>query len=242
MPSIPILFHTIRFWLLSFFLTFVLSLLAVFVRLFDSTGNLSHQVSSLWCRLLCEWNGVDVEVEGMEFVDRDRPQIFLANHQGYFDIFALSGYLPVQIRWVSKASLFKVPFLGWAMRASGYVSVEREDRKHSYKAFLESLEKVKSGASIIIFPEGTRSSDGKIGEFKKGSGLLAARSGAPAIPTAIIGAYDIIQKGSAWIKPGKVKIILSPPIQMNPKSKDKGEGELENIRDIICENFSRNSN
>jgi len=239
LPSISTVFYTIRFWFLAFILTFVLSLTAVVVRLFDPSGNLSHKVSALWCRLLCEWNGVEVTLEGMENVDREHPQIFLANHQGYFDIFALSGYLPVQIRCVAKASLFKVPFLGWAMRASDYVSVARDDRKNAYKAFLASLEKVKSGASIIIFPEGTRSKDGSIGPFKKGSGLLATRSGAPVIPTTLIGSYDIIQKGSAWIKPGRVKIILSPPIKMDSKSDDKGEGELDRIRGIICENFEQ---
>ncbi len=178
----------------------------------------------------------------MENIQLNQPQIFLANHQGYFDIFALSGYLPVQIRWVSKASLFKVPFLGWAMRASDYVSVERDDRKNAYKAFLESIEKVKSGASIIIFPEGTRSKDGTIGPFKKGSGLLATRSGVPVVPTTLIGTYDIIQKGSGWIKPGPISIVISPPIQMDPKSKDKGEGELDRIRETICGNFAKGLN
>ena len=72
----------------------------------------------------------------------DKPQIFVSNHQGYFDIFALSGYLPVQIRWVAKSSLFKIPFMGWAMSASGYIPVERDNSKKSYEAFNKTIEKI----------------------------------------------------------------------------------------------------
>ncbi|MBT3511110.1 MAG: 1-acyl-sn-glycerol-3-phosphate acyltransferase [Nitrospina sp.] len=226
------IYHTGRFWILITFLSIILGLLAFFAGFVDNTGNLSHRISSLWCRLLCKLNGVEVEIDGLENILSDKPQIFVSNHQGYFDIFALSGYLPVQIRWVAKSSLFKIPFMGWAMKASGYIPVERGDRKKAFEAFNKTLEKLKEGSSIIIFPEGTRSEDGEIGPFKKGSNLIASRSKCPMVPVTIIGSGHIIKKGSAVITPGSVQIVISPLVE--PRSDKKGNEEvLESIRETI---------
>lgn len=118
------------------------------------------------------------------------------------------------------------------MKASGYIPVVRDDRKKAYEAFNKTLEKVKEGSSIIIFPEGTRSEDGKIGPFKKGSNLIASRSKCPMVPVTIIGSGDIIKKGSAVITPGSVQVIISPPVE---PSNDKKENEevLQSIRRTI---------
>ena len=231
-------YHTVKFWTLIISLSILLGTAAVLARLFDRSGNTSHNIASLWCRLLCQWNGVKVEITGLEHILNDQPQIFVSNHQGYFDIFALSGFLPVQIRWVAKSSLFQIPFMGWAMTAAGYIRVERGDRKKSYQAFMQTVEKVKQGSSVIIFPEGTRSEDGTVGTFKKGSNLIASRSNSPMVPVTIIGSGDIIKKGSAIINPGTVKIILSPPITNH----EKNDGEILNsIRDKICVNLKTSS-
>ena len=234
MSKLVSIYHTTRFWILISFLSVFLGLMATAAGLFDKSGNSSHKISSLWCRLLCKLNGVKLEIVGQENILTDKPQIFVSNHQGYFDIFALSGYLPVQIRWVAKSSLFKIPFMGWAMSASGYIPVERDDRKKSYEAFNKTIEKIKEGSSIIIFPEGTRSEDGKIGPFKKGSNLIASRSKSPMVPVTVIGSGNIIKKGSAVVTPGLVKVIISPPVE--PKNnKKENEETLESIRRTIMD-------
>ena len=235
MKKLLSIYHTARFWILITFLSIILGFTAIVAGIFDKSGNLSHRVSRLWCRLLCQLNGIDVVIVGQENILLDRPQIFVSNHQGYFDIFTLSGYLPVQIRWVAKASLFKVPFMGGAMSASGYIPVNRDNRKQAYEAFNKTLEKIKAGCSIIIFPEGTRSEDGKVGPFKKGSNLIASRAKCPMVPVTIICSGDIIKKGSASITPGRFRIIISPPIE---PSSDKKENEevLESIRNTIIAN------
>ncbi len=238
MKKLNSFYHTLKFWTLIISLSFTLGIAAVIARVFDSSGDSSHNIARLWCRLLCKWNGVKVEITGLEHMLTDQPQIFVSNHQGYFDIFALSAYLPVQIRWVAKSSLFKIPFMGWAMTAAGYIPVTRTDRKKSYQAFIKTVEKVKEGCSIIIFPEGTRSEDGKLGEFKKGSNLIASRSNSPMVPVTIIGSGTIIKKGSAIINPGSVKIILSPPVRKHLEEKDDGK-ILNSIRDTILENQRR---
>lgn len=212
--------------------------LALLVRLMDPSGNSSHRVSSQWGRWICEWNGIRVEVQGLEDLSRDQPQIFVANHQSYFDIFALSGYIPLQIRWVAKASLFRIPFVGWAMWASRYIPVVRKNRGKAYQAFITTIGHIKSGASIVIFPEGTRSKNGMIGEFKKGGHLLATRSGAPMVPVTIIGTGSIIRKGSFLVRPGRVKVIISSPITVSPAEKDT---VLDRIRNIIYKCYTENS-
>jgi len=167
----------------------------------------------------------------------DKPQIFIANHQGYYDIFALAGYLSVQLRWVSKSILFRIPFMGWAMKASGYIPVKRNNRKQSYQAFLNTLEAIKAGSSIVVFPEGTRSKDGSIGVFKKGSQLLAERAKVPVVPVTIVGTRDIIRKGSILIYPNVVRIIISPYVTIDGDNKKKGGEILQDIRKTICSNF-----
>ena len=230
-------YHTIKFWIIIILLSIVLGTLAVLARLFDSSNNLSHRISSLWGRLMCTLNGIQVDVEGLEHVRRDRAQVFVANHQGFFDIFALSGFLPVQIRWVAKSSLFKIPFVGWAIAASGYIPVVRGDRKKSYQAFVATIEKLKAGNSIVIFPEGTRSEDGTIGPFKKGGLLLSVRSGAPLVPVTLLGTGNIIKKGSGIIRPGRIQIVISPPIPSQAVAEEKEEHVLRTLRDIICKNY-----
>ena len=118
--------------------------------------------------------------------------------------------------------------------AAGYIPVERDNRKKAYEAFNKTLEKIKEGCSIIIFPEGTRSEDGKIGPFKKGSNLIASRSKSPMVPITIIGSGDIIKKGSATIPPGPIRVVISSPVE--PVS-DKKENAaiLESIRGTIVD-------
>ena len=233
-------YHTLRFWIVIIILSIILGTIATVLGIFDKSGNQSHKVAALWSKLICRWNGIKVEVTGAENILLDQPQIFIANHQGYYDIFALAGYLGVQLRWVSKSVLFRVPFMGWAMSAAGYIPVERTNRKQSYQAFLSTLEAIKAGSSVVVFPEGTRSEDGNIGVFKKGSQLLAQRAIVPMVPVTIIGTRDIIRKGSMVIHPKAVRIIISPCIALEGKDAKKGDKILQDIRNIICENFKTN--
>ena len=230
-------YHTLRFWIVIISLSIILGTVAIVLGVFDRSGNQSHKVAALWSRLICRWNGIKVKITGTENILVGQPQIFIANHQGYYDIFALAGYLAVQLRWVSKSVLFRIPFMGWAMTAAGYIPVERNNRKQSYQAFLNTLEAIKAGSSIVIFPEGTRSEDGNIGVFKKGSQLLAQRAKVPMVPVTIIGTQDIIRKGSMLIHPKVVQIIISPCITLEGKDAKKGDEILQEIRNIICENF-----
>jgi 1-acyl-sn-glycerol-3-phosphate acyltransferase len=214
----------VKFWIVITLLSIFLGTCCLLSVLWDRSGNTSHRISSLWARLLCRLNGIQVKITGLENVAKDHAQIFVANHQSFFDIFALSGYLPVQMRWVAKASLFRIPFVGWSMKAAGYISVDRSNKKKAYQSFVATVEKIKQGYSVVIFPEGTRSEDG---------------TKAPMVPVTLIGTGNIIKKSSLVIKPGPVRIIISPPVfPYDATSKDKdGARVLDEIRQTICHTY-----
>ena len=234
-------FNASRFWLTITTLSILLGTLSVLVRLIDHSGKTSHSVNSCWAFWICKACGVKVKLLGLEHVDMQQSQLFVANHQSFFDIFALAGFLPVQLRWIAKANLFLVPFVGWAMTAANYVKVRRGNRKQSLKAFNDALDRIKNGFSAVIFPEGTRSKDGTISEFKKGSHLLAIRSKVPIVPTVIIGTGKIMRKGNYGVKPGNVKIIFLKPIEIKSLDKNGKDLVLDNVRKMICDTYLENS-
>ncbi len=231
------IFYSSRFWFWIVILSIVLGTAAVIGRLADPSGNLSHKIASLWGRWLCQFNGIDVRVHGLNLIKEKKARIFVANHQSYFDIFALSGFVPVQLRWVAKESLFKLPFVGWSMWAAGYIPVDRDNKKKAYLAFMATVEKLKAGCSVVIFPEGTRSPDGNIKEFKKGSHLLSLRSGVPMVPVTLTGTGTIIKKGSGVVHPGKVDIYISPEVEIMKENAKEGEQVLQSIRETICNTY-----
>jgi 1-acyl-sn-glycerol-3-phosphate acyltransferase len=158
----------------------------------------------------------------MENLEKDRPYIFAANHQSQFDIFALQGFLGVDFRWLAKKELFEVPIWGPAMRRAGYIPIDRSRGRQAIKSLDEAAKKIAAGTSVIIFPEGTRTKDGRIQDFKAGAMVLAIKSGVDLVPVAIRGTYEILPKGKLLMKPGKVTIRAGLPIATkNYTTKDK---------------------
>jgi 1-acyl-sn-glycerol-3-phosphate acyltransferase len=121
--------------------------------------------------------------------------------------------LPVQFRWLAKAELFRIPIFGQSMRSAGYVSIDRSNRKSAFKSLAMAAEMIRNGTSVMIFPEGTRSSDGELLPFKKGGFVLAVDAGVPIVPIRISGTHSIMPKGRLLISRGKVRIDVGKPIQ-----------------------------
>ena len=227
--------RTIIGWMLFFPITVILGTVAIILSLFDSSGNTPHLVARLWGKILLGIAGTKVKVHGGENIDPQKSYILVSNHQSTFDIFALLGYLSHQFRWIAKASLFRTPFLGWAMSRIGYIPIERDSPKKAYRSMLRAAEKVQKGVSVIIFPEGTRSPDGSLQPFKKGVFLIALKSQAPILPIAIRGTAEIMPKGGWRAHPGNVQINIGPPIETAgiPPAK---EGELsERVRNALLQ-------
>jgi len=184
---------------------------AVFA-LFDHRGNLQLLLGRLWSRIILLITGVRVNVKGLENLKPDLPCIFAANHQSLYDIPVLMGNLPVQFRFIAKESLFKIPVFGWSMRLMKFISLDRGSREDALKRIREAIQRIKCGTSVLIFPEGTRSPDGKLLPFRKGAFLLANKTRSPIIPIVVKGTKDILPKGKLSLRSGSVELTICPPI------------------------------
>jgi len=229
--------RTINAWLIYFFSTMVLGTIAVLLSLFFPSGNPSHRVARLWGRIQLGSTGTKVKVLGLENVEPQKSYIIASNHQSNFDIFTLLGYLPIQFRWIAKAELFRTPFMGWAMTRIGYIPIERGSPKKAYRNILQAAEKVKQGVSVMIFPEGTRSPDGKLQPFKKGLFLIAIKSQAPILPIVIRGTKEIMPKGDWRTHPGQVDVIIDPPIETAGISTDQEEKLAHRVRNTLLKHL-----
>jgi 1-acyl-sn-glycerol-3-phosphate acyltransferase len=219
--------------------TLVLGFLAFLTYPFDRKGRVIHCYARLWGKIALLANRVKVKLEGMGHVTGEGPYIFMSNHQGYYDVFALLGHLPVQFKWLVKKELFSIPFLGWTMAAAGYINVDREGTRKTVEALNEAAQKIREGMSIVIFPEGSRSPDGSIQTFKKGGFTLAIKSGVPIVPIAITGTREIMPKGRLTVAAGQIRIQMGHPIPTQNYSLKDRETLIKKVNRAISEDFKR---
>jgi 1-acyl-sn-glycerol-3-phosphate acyltransferase len=172
-----------------------------------------------------------VTVIGREKVDASRPCIYVANHQSMVDVLAIfAARLPAL--WVSKIENFYAPFLGWNMYLNGYVAVRR--------GYLPSIMKMRlaEGRSLIVFPEGTRSEDGKLRSFYRGAFMLAARANVPIVPIVMRGTEGVLRKGSFTVRPQQVRLEILDPIE--PAAADFDSRRLRDmVRDVMAHEIER---
>ena len=205
-------FRTLLLWVAGLPITLMLFVVVLLSLLVDRSGRCVHSIGAFWCRIVLALSGVRVTVRGIENVPKDRPVTILSNHQGAYDIPVLQAYMPMQYRWVAKKSLFSIPVIGWTMTLAGYIDIERDDAGKAYKSIEAAAEKVFSGTSILIFPEGTRSQDGTLLPFKKGAFRLAMGSDVDILPVAVQGTGGIMKRGRYSITPAAVTLSFAPPI------------------------------
>jgi len=191
--------------------TVVLGTLSIGSSPFQSSGRFAHWCARAWSRLILATTGVHVDVSGLERLESDRAYVFVANHQSIYDIPIVFWSLPYQIRIIAKESLGRFPFLGWHLRRTGHMLV---DRRHPNRAaiFGRASKLMKDGLSLIVFPEGTRSRDGRVAPFKGGSFYLALEAELPVVPISIVGSRHVMLKGRLATYPGRVKLIVHEPI------------------------------
>jgi 1-acyl-sn-glycerol-3-phosphate acyltransferase len=194
--------------------TFLTSLLAIlFLVILRGSAQKAQVLPKTWAKIILAASGVKVKVEGLHNIDKGRPYIFAANHQSQFDIFALQGCVDFDFRWLAKKELFQIPLFGRAMQLAGYISIDRSHGREALKSLNEAAERIAAGTSVILFPEGTRSLDGKLHDFKTGGMVLAIKSGVPLVPVGICGTYEVLPKGNLLAKPGHVIIRVGKPIE-----------------------------
>jgi 1-acyl-sn-glycerol-3-phosphate acyltransferase len=191
--------------------TIVLGTLSLGSSLFQKTGYFAHWCARTWSRLILATTGVRVQVEGLDRLDPAQSYVFVSNHQSIYDIPILFWSLPYQLRIIAKASLGNFPFLGWHLRRTGHMLVDRS-RPDRTRIFSWAGRLTEHGLSLIVFPEGTRSRDGRVARFKGGSFYLALEAGLPVVPLSVIGSRHVMLKDRLATYPGDVRLVVHEPI------------------------------
>jgi len=208
-------FHLLRtvFWLIPAITvyTIVLGTLSLGSTLVGGHGHFAHRCAQWWSWLILATTGVRVRVEGLEQLTPGATYVFVANHQSIYDIPVLFGSLPFQLRIIAKESLGRFPFLGWHLRRTGHMLVDRR-RPDRAGIFAWATSLPSRGLSLIVFPEGTRSRDGLVAPFKAGSLVAAVQTGIPIVPISVVGSRHVMTKGELTTRPGDVRLVVHPPV------------------------------
>ncbi|MDH6304516.1 1-acyl-sn-glycerol-3-phosphate acyltransferase [Parabacteroides sp. PF5-5] len=193
-------------------LTIITALVTIFGCLLGGERIFSYYPGMIWSRLTCYLALCPVKVRGREHIKRKQSYVFAANHQGAFDIFLIYGFLSVPIKWMMKASLGKIPFVGAACRAAGFIFVDNSTPKAAARSVAEAKKSLKRGASVAIFPEGSRTHTGKIAKFKKGAFQMALDQQLSIIPITLNGPFNVLPIGSLNLKRHRMEMVIHPPI------------------------------
>lgn len=215
--------------------TLFIILTGVPVTFLDPTGRFLHNYAKLWGRGGLLLAGVKCELSGTENIPAGTPVIFMGNHQGNFDILALFASLPGQFRWLAKKELFDIPLFGYAMARAGYISIDRSNPRQALKSIKNAAERIRGGASVVIFPEGTRTRDGALLPFKRGGFQLAAKAGVPVIPFAITGSMQVNPRNRLELHRGAIRIRFGAPISTEGADAGNPEALMTMVRTAISE-------
>ncbi len=211
--------------------TIVLGSISLLSTLFDPSGNFAHRCARAWAWLILKTTGVRVRARGLEHLEQGRSYVFAANHQSIYDIPIVFASIPAQLRIVAKESLGRIPFMGWHLHRAGHLLV---DRRNPGPDIVEKMKRlVGESSSLIVFPEGTRSVDGSVARFKKGSFLVALDARLPVVPVSISGSRHVMKKGRLMVCPGDVELCVHPPIPTADVDRDDVLEFAARVREIV---------
>ncbi|HET7842441.1 MAG TPA: lysophospholipid acyltransferase family protein [Terriglobia bacterium] len=218
---------------LIYFYTAFCGTLSLLGSIVDGRGRWQHFCARMWSWLILKTSGIRVRVEGLENVHPGATAIYCSNHASAMDIPILFVYLPLQFRFLAKRSLFHLPFLGWHLRRSGHVSVDRMRPHEALKGFDRAAQKIREGRSVITFPEGTRSRTGEMMPFKAGSFYLAILAQVPVVPITLNGTRDVLVPDTYHVRAGQTEMIIHKPIPTVGLTVDEVESLSNRVRDQI---------
>lgn len=233
--------------MLLFLITLVLTtsvggLGCIVVGIFNRFSPISYNgIVVPWARLLLKVAGVQVVLQGEENLDSGASFIFLSNHMSHMDIPVLIATIPARLTIIAKKELFRIPLFGQAMHAIGVLKIDRSKRQKAIKTLNKAAEILRrEKLSLLAFPEGTRSKDGKIHSFKKGPFVLATNVKVPILPVTIVGTHPILPKGEFFIQPGTVEVIIHPPVDTADYDYEQREQLMEHVYQTITESYYAN--
>lgn len=188
------------------------SFYAFALRALDPTGDKVVVLARSWSRAVLGVAGVKLDVTWKAPLDPNQPYVFMANHLSTVDIWALFVALPFKLRMIAKKQLGWIPLFGWAMRAGRFIFIDRANAVAARRSIDEAKNRIRGGQSVLLFPEGTRSRDGRLGPFKKGGVHLAIDAGVPIVPIALAGTRETMPRGSLLLRAGRVIVTVGEPI------------------------------
>jgi len=209
---------------LIYLYTVVLGTASLLCSLFDGSGRGQHWLARAWSWLILKTAGCPVTIIGAEHLDASRSCVYASNHISALDIPVLYRALPFQFRIMAKKELFRYPFMGWHLRRSGQIPIERENARSSFRSLIEASKTVQSGMPLLVFPEGGRSADGRVKPFLGGAFYVAIKAGVPVVPMAIVGSFEAVPMNSFVIKPRPLALLVGEPIstrEFSPRAMDR---------------------
>lgn len=179
---------------------------------FVDPSTLSRVIAGSWARIVARVTPMPVSVEGRAHVDPRQSYVVVSNHQSQYDILVLYGWLGIDFRWVMKQELRSVPGLGVACAALGHIYIDRSDHQAAVRSINAAREQITGGTSVLFFPEGTRSDDGRMRSFKKGAFRFAIDTGLPILPVTVDGTCDVLPARRFDLRPGRARLVIHEPI------------------------------
>ena len=211
------------------------AVLTILGGLFDPNGKHVYGISRVWSWSILKVCGISLPIAGLNHVDPKQRYIFMANHQSNIDIPVLiQTLLAFQLRWLAKKELLWVPLFGWAMWAAKHITVNRTDRADAMQSLKKAKRRIASGISLVFFPEGTRSRDGRLLPFKRGGFWLAVQTQTPVVPITIDGSGMILPKGDWRIRSGEIRIIVGEPQAVESYRSGKLLALLNQVRNMMA--------
>ena len=211
------------------------SLGALVLGAVDRSGDRVLWLARLWSRVILGVPGVKLDIKMRVPLDPGRPYVFMPNHASMVDIWAVFVAIPASFRFIAKKQLARIPLFGWAMAAGRFIFIDRQNAVAARRSMEEAARRIRSGQSVVIFPEGTRTRDGRLGAFKKGGFHLAIDSGADIVPVAIKGSREVMPRGSALIRAGHVTVDVGEPISTAGLKSSDREALIAKVRARVAE-------
>ena len=229
------------FWLIVapvFILATILTALSVIVGCaLGGEKFFSYYPGMLWSKIACYLVLCPVKVRGRENLVKNQSYVFVSNHQGAFDIFLIYGFLGIPVKWMMKVGILKIPLVGAACRAAGFIFVDNSTPKTVKRSIADAKHRLKDGVSLVVFPEGSRSKNGKMGRFHKGAFQIAIDQHLPIVPVTLNGPFNVMPRGTLHIYPYRMEMVIHPPVFVDETTITdmKGVQHLANeVKDVVA--------
>jgi 1-acyl-sn-glycerol-3-phosphate acyltransferase len=233
--------YLLYFWLIAAPVFFVCTILTASVVMagcmLGGEKFFAFYPGMIWSRIACRLALCPVKVRGREHLRKKQSYVFVSNHQGAFDIFLIYGFLGFPIKWMMKIGLRKIPFVGAACRAAGFIFVDSSSPRAARRSIAEAEQRLQHGASLVVFPEGSRTNDGQMRRFHKGAFQVSLSRHFPVVPITLNGPYKVLPVGSCLVRPHRMEMIIHPPIPtdgVDPAEKGSLQQLADQTREIIA--------